>query len=100
MDVERESVSRIVEAAVTDVNDTLPPDERLEWSPSARVTGQGGVLNSLGVVSFVLAVEERVNEAFGTQLALFDESLVADIDGPFRTIESTVDHVCEVVRRA
>jgi len=100
LQVEREAIKEIVKLAVEESNSTLPPDGRLQVSASTLVTGDGGVLTSLGVISLILAIEEKVNETFSIQVMLFDESLIADPKGPFRTIGALVDHVHAVVQKA
>jgi D-alanine--poly(phosphoribitol) ligase subunit 2 len=99
MRVEKEVISNIVKSAVEQANTTLPPEGRLEPSASTLLTGDGGALSSLGVITFILAVEERVNEACSTEIVLFDESLIADPDGPFRTLGALMDHVHSAVQK-
>lgn len=100
MRVEKQVVSDIVKSAVEEANSTLPPDGRLEISASTLLTGDGGALSSLGVISFILAVEEKVNETLATEIMLFDESLIADPHGPFRTVGTLVDHVHSALQKA
>lgn len=98
MPAEKQIIRDIVTVAFEHASAALPLDGRVDAPASTLLTGDGGVLTSLGVISLVLAVEENVNEAFSTEIVLFDESLLADPDGPFRTIGTFVDHVCSVVQ--
>lgn len=97
---DRESVSRLVASAIEQTNATLPGAAQLSMAPATLLTGDGGALSSLDLISLILAVEEKVNEAFGTQVLLFDEALIADPNGPFRTVGDLVTHVHALVQKA
>ena len=68
------------------LNRQLPPDQKLEKSPDTTLIGEHGRLDSLGFVSFIVAVEQKIEETFQTTIVLTDDSLIADENGPFRTL--------------
>jgi acyl carrier protein len=55
--------------------------------------GREGGLDSLGLVSLILDVEEAVNAQTGRGLVLADEKALAQRRSPFRTVESLADYV-------
>ena len=57
----------ILYAAIAQVNETLEPGRELEKSPDTVVAGESARLDSLGFVSFVIAVEESAERLVGGQ---------------------------------
>lgn len=48
--------------------------------------GPGGLFDSLGIVSLVLAVEEAVEDRFDVAITLADQRAMAQSTSPFRTV--------------
>ena len=48
-------------------------------------------LDSLGLVSFVVAVEERIQNDLGVNISLADE--IGNVDGALRTPETLAEHI-------
>lgn len=97
---DRDVIARIVTAALEDASQIRPPGQQIEVGASTLLAGDGGVLTSLETISLILAVEQQVNATFGTDLVVFDEQLIADPVGPFRSVDTLVDHLTGSVRDA
>lgn len=65
-----DSALRIVYQAIDVVNGQRPAAEKIPKSPDIVLTGDAGLLDSLGLVTLVLAVERTVNESAGVELDL------------------------------
>ena len=78
-----------IEAAIFDamdeVNAVLPDNMQLERTPEAVIFGRGGKLDSLGLVNFVLAVEEKLTK-LGIDVSLTDERAMSQSRSPFRSV--------------
>ena len=97
---ERESVLGVVLAAVETYNLQVPEGERIDSARGMPLFGKKGRLDSLGLVNFIVAVEEECEEAFDLSLSLADERAFAKNHNPFRTIDALVDYVTTVIREA
>ncbi len=97
MRFDRDDIFKVVLAAAADLNATQSDEERFDPAETTLLAGDGGQLTSLAVVTFILGVEERLSEALSRPVSLFDEFLIAEPDGPFRTVGSFVDHIHAVV---
>jgi acyl carrier protein len=53
-----------------------------------RLFGEGGLLDSMALVSLVIAVEQAIEEKFGVAVALADEKALSQRSSPYRTIAS------------
>ena len=100
MSFDREKIFKVVLAAAEELNATQPGSERFDPTETALLAGDGGSLSSLSIVTFILGVEERLSEALSRPVSLFDETLIAQPDGPFRTVGDFVDHIQTIVRDA
>ena len=84
---------RYVFDAIDQVNQQLPAAKRLARSPDTVIVGPGGVLDSLGIVTFVIALEEKVGDDLSRSVQLLDESVLADAAGPFHTVGSLAQYL-------
>ncbi|MDX2240336.1 MAG: acyl carrier protein [Leptolyngbyaceae cyanobacterium bins.302] len=50
--------------------------------------GQHGLLDSLGLVSLVVAVEQAIEDEYGVTVSLADEKAMSQKNSPYRTIGS------------
>jgi len=90
--MDEEAARRLVYDAIDIVNRQLPAAKRLRKAPETIIVGAGGALDSLGVVNFVIAVEEQVADATGAAVQLLDETMLGD-GSPFHTVGSLARHI-------
>jgi acyl carrier protein len=89
----RTQVIQSIYDAIRRMNDFRPPAEQLACAEATTLYGREGPLDSLGLVSFILDVEEAVNAQTGRNLVLADERAMAQHRNPFRTVRSLADYV-------
>ena len=65
-----------------------------------RLFGDGGLLDSMGLVSLVIAVEQAIEEKFGVAVALADEKALSKSNSPYRTIASLAEYANEQLEEA
>ncbi|OFW40096.1 MAG: hypothetical protein A3F70_03670 [Acidobacteria bacterium RIFCSPLOWO2_12_FULL_67_14] len=58
-------------SAVTEINQQLSPDERLDLSPDAVVFGAEGKPGSLMLVSLIVATEQEIMEKLSLTISLY-----------------------------
>ena len=73
MTEERERIMQALLAAVREVNRTLSAEQRLEESADTVIVGDCGRLDSFGLVNFVVAVQQQVEEEFGVSVVMAEE---------------------------
>lgn len=64
----------IIYQAIDTLNDLRPADDQIEKSLDVALAGDGGCLDSLGLITLTLAVERRVAQVTGHPIVLLDES--------------------------
>jgi acyl carrier protein len=59
--------------------------------------GPTGLLDSVGLVSLVLAVEQEISDRFGVAVSLADEKALSQRHSPFRNVGSLVDYAVQEI---
>ena len=90
-----ENVFEIVGACIDGLASQLPEDQRIEVSRDTVLVGEGGRLDSLGLVNLLVSIEEKLSEVLGLSLDLVDIVMADEIEGPMRTVGSLVDYVVD-----
>ncbi len=84
--VTTEKVFAILNEAVDELNVQLPKGKKLAKGEDTRLIGDGSVLDSLNLMSFLVSVEEKCLSETGLEIALADEAAGSPETTPLRTI--------------
>ncbi len=93
---EQTTESRIHQAlfeAFDEVNQSLPPDSRLEKNPDTILLGAGGRIDSLGLTILIVAIEQKIEEAFGAVVSLVDASTMSEEHSPFLNVTKLTEYI-------
>jgi D-alanine--poly(phosphoribitol) ligase subunit 2 len=85
-----ECLREYLESSGSLVPPTIGPETEL-FSSSA------GILDSLGLVSFLVAVEQSVEDALGVHVVLADDRALSRHRSPFRSIAALRDYTAELI---
>ena len=88
-----ENILAAIYRAVDWINGELPPDRQLIKAPETRLLGSQSVLDSMHLVSLIVAIEREVEDTLGMALTLADERALSMNASPFRSIQSLADYV-------
>jgi len=97
---EKETIIQTIYGVVDEVNLQQPDNGQLEKSLDTVLFGQNGKLDSLGLVSFVIAAEQNIEEALGVSVSVSDERAMSQRNSPFRTIGTLVNYICILLTEA
>jgi acyl carrier protein len=61
------------------------------------LVGKGAVLDSLGVVSLIVEIEQRVEAEHGVSVTLANDKAMSQKNSPFRTVGVLVDHLLATI---
>lgn len=95
-----EQVRAVVYRAVDEINEELPDVQQLIKHPSTVLFGPDATIDSMALVSFIVAVEEEIHDEFGLSVTLVDEKAMSMEHSPFRTLSTFVDYVRAIVEAA
>lgn len=93
----RENVTRLIYGVIDDLNAQFPDESKLEKRSSFVLFGDSGSLDSLGLVSLIVAVEDKINEEYGFTISLADEKAMSQESSPFKTIGTLVEYLSVLI---
>jgi len=91
--VYNEKVMMAIFNAIDEVNQIAEPEQILKKAQETVLFGEGSQLDSLGLVSLIVATEQQVQEAFGKSIVLADERAMSQKRSPFRTVSSLSEYI-------
>jgi acyl carrier protein len=85
----------IVRQCVEEWNDQQIRKIPIEQGMLTPLYGKDGYLDSIGLVSVLVSVEQAVEDYFDVEIPLIRESLaLSQKDSPFKTVGSLVEFLC------
>src|SRR4029453_1030288 len=97
---EPENIVAAIYRAVDWINGELSPDRQLIKAPETRLLGSQSVLDSMRLVSLIIAIEREMEDTFGVALTLADERALSMKESPFRSIQSLADYIALRINEA
>lgn len=93
--------STIVDMVIVSAQDVMAMNgvdsEQTEISEEIRLIGHESILDSLGLVSLVVEVEQHLADDLEVTLILADERAMSQKRSPFRSIGALADYICDLV---
>lgn len=91
---DQKDIAGIIDGCIEELNQQLPEEAKLVRSSTSILVGEGGTLDSLGLITLLVNVEQALAEKCGISVSLLDE-LMAEHAGehPFHTVASLLEWV-------
>ena len=83
----------LVYRCIDELNRLLPSELRLAKSEETVLLGYGGTLDSLGLISLIVSLEDAVEQATGHRVVVLEEELLIDPAGPYRSVGQLVNWI-------
>lgn len=87
----------LIYPVVDEMQDTVNDGGQLLKTPETPLLGAGSALDSLGLVSLIIAIEERIEKQLGRSITLANEKAMSLAKSPFRTIGTLADYISQVL---
>lgn len=88
-----EIASKAIGAAIDDLNHQRSAAEQLAPSTETALTGPGTQLDSLGLITFIVAVEQKIEELSERFVSLTDLAVDMTDDSPLKTVGSLTTYL-------
>ncbi|HEX3853286.1 MAG TPA: hypothetical protein VHW01_20120 [Polyangiaceae bacterium] len=95
--IERSAALNIVIASIQEVFAQTGMDAPGALTEDTVLVGKDAVLDSLGVVSLIVEVEQRVESDHNASVTLANDKAMSARNSPFRTVGVLTDHVMAMV---
>ena len=92
-----ERVTNAVYRAVDHFIEQSEKGHQLRKSPATILFGKGGQLDSLDLVSFIIEVEQEIEQEFKIPIVLADERALSQKNSPFMTLGALSEYVSQLI---
>lgn len=92
-----EKVLELIYEAIDELNETEPEDRWLAKDRATPLYGDQSLLDSLGLIKLIVAVEGRVAEAFDVPVTIANEKALSQRNSPFKSVNTLADYVVQLL---
>ena len=89
----RNKIENLLFSTVKEINTQLPKEKQLTKSSNTVLFGNNGKLDSLGLVNFLVMVEQNIEDEFDISLTIADDRAMSQKHSPFRTISTLANYI-------
>jgi len=89
-------IQRTIFDAIEMVNNLREEDGQIPVSEQTDLYGNNGNLDSMGLVSFLIDIEESLQDR-DIQISLSDERAMSQTKSPFRNVQTLTDYIATLV---
>lgn len=89
----RQQISNIVYKTIEEFNLTYNQNIPFELREDASLFGKDGILDSLGLVSLIVMIEQAIEDELGVSLILADERAMSQKTSPFLKVGLLIDYI-------
>lgn len=93
--LDRAAVVALILECAQEINETVENPIAIAKGEHASLFGGDGVLDSLGLVSLVVAVEQELEDRFSLLVDLADEKAISARRSPFSTVATLADYILD-----
>jgi acyl carrier protein len=92
------TISEIIQSAIQAQMPLLPEPMDLSQGEAIRLFGEGGALDSMGLVTLVLTIEEMIEDEMGVAITIVSEKAMSARRSPFATIGSLAEFIDSLIQ--
>jgi acyl carrier protein len=96
--IEKDQIAAIVLDAIRAANQLRSPEHQIEETTDAPLFGGRGELDSLGLVSLLMDIEELLLEN-GVEVLLSSEDAMSQSRSPYRDVPALVEYIASILDR-
>ena len=97
MSIEKQ-VEEILFASIEEINENLPPDQKIKADKATLLFGNEATLDSLPLVNLIVVAERKVEEALNLSINIADEQAMSQKNSPFKSVESLANYIVLLVK--
>tara|TARA_B100000886_G_scaffold334084_1_gene289081 strand:+ start:446 stop:751 length:306 start_codon:yes stop_codon:yes gene_type:complete len=91
--ITKEFILKLIYSIIDEHNLLNPEDLKLEKSLDTSLFGNESKLDSLGLVNFLVEVENLINNNIDQDICVINEELFLDENGPYDNVKTLLDYI-------
>jgi len=94
-----DDIQQVIFDAIEMANNAREEDKQIPISAETELYGTSGQLDSMGLVSFLVEIEESLQDN-DINISLSDERAMSQSHSPFRNVQSLTDYIATLTKEA
>ena len=82
---------------IEEYNDDLSKDMQISTDLDSSLYGRSSSLDSMGLVSFIVGLEQNIEDKFNQSISLADEKAMSQKTSPYQNINSLADYISKLL---
>ena len=96
--IEREAITQVVFESIEEFNELYDTKVELKEGEETRLFGgREGALDSIGLVSLIVKIEEDIENKFDVPISLTSEKAMSRRTSPFAKVKYLIDYIEELI---
>ena len=96
--ITKDYIIELIYSIIDEYNKLNPDDLKLKKYLDTVLLGPSGNLDSLGLVSLLVEVENIIKKNIVQKVCVIDEALFFEENGPYSNIETLTDYIFEQIK--
>lgn len=92
-------MSKIKEIIIESLKESESSYIKDNLSSQTHIFGDEGRLDSLGLVTFLVTVEQKIEDEYTVNLTIADEKAMSQKNSPFKTIGSLTEYLENIIEK-
>jgi acyl carrier protein len=97
MEITRDQIKELIFRAIVEYQTELETPMNVDGGEQTRLFGADAPLDSLGLVSLIVLIEEKLEDEYGLCMILADEKAMSRRTSPFSRISYLIDYILELI---
>ena len=93
----KSQVLEIIFMVIDEHNKLNPKELKLEKENETILMGYNGVLDSLGLINFLVELESKINQDLQNNFSIIDEDLFLEKNGPYSNINNLSEYILKKI---
>jgi acyl carrier protein len=90
-------IVRLIYDSVDEINEQLEEGKYIKKDVNSVLYGKNGLLDSLGLVNLIVAIEQNIEDNLEKVITIADERAMSQKQSPFSTIGALVKYINKLV---
>ena len=97
LEEQKTKIANLILDKLQNLRGLLNLSKNLSINEKTELFGANGILDSLGLVTFVVEIEQDVRDKFDVEIVLADERAMSQKHSPFRSVEKLAGYVNKLI---
>lgn len=92
-----DNIVALIYEAFDETNAMLPSERQVEKSVETALYGPLSALDSLGLITLIVSIEQKIDERFGVGVTLAEDGDMFQSGSPLTSVEALAEHIAVLI---